>query len=141
MLAADALDVCDTSAISKAQNVNVRGTGYFGRDGLVIGDATCPMAGSGPVLIPALILINVAKYTSPELKAKYQSKEETAPRRALFQLLARGKLDCKSKLRFAYNNSGEIVSGDGYGFDGFIRCELREAQLMVFEELLVGIEP
>lgn len=128
------LDVCRAVKLSAAKDVEVRGTGEFGREGLVIGDLTCPIAKSPELSIPALVVIDVAVHDSSSIESRYKRWESRDPS-PLVQVLARGDLRCRLDFRARRNETGEIVGGNGFGSQGLIKCRLSSARLILLEEL------
>ena len=131
---AEPLDVCRAVQINSARTLTVRGTGEIGRDGLVVGDTTCPVATSRKLSVPTLITVDIRSYDSVNVEMKYK-KLEASENPPLLQILARGHLACRLGFRIRRNESGEILDGNGYGSHGLIKCKLSSARLIQLEEV------
>jgi hypothetical protein len=133
--ASDVLDVCHAATMKSARLMSVRGTGEIGKDGLVIGDVTCPVARSSDLSIPALIAIEVRSFDSGAIESEFRRLETNEANSALVQVLARGDLKCVSSFLTRRNETGEILSGNGYGTNGLIKCKLLAARLVALQEV------
>jgi len=131
-----ALDVCTVTEGGSREGVTLRGTGRITPDGFVIGDRTCPLAKIPTAELPSIILVDVAAFSSKSDQAMFEkihfSRYGVSDP---FQALVRGDLKCQVNFRFQTSDDGDIVTGNGYGPNGLIRCRLLKAQVLVLRQL------
>lgn len=125
-------DVCQAAQSKISKTIVVRGAGEVFRGQLGIADLTCPAATAPDSKIPTIILIEVGSFASRSMAETYQ-KYLKSEDRVIYQILARGDMECVKSLSFERNESGEILSGNGFGSNGFARCRLKEARIEALE--------
>jgi hypothetical protein len=131
-------DVCSAVRTSADGRVTVRGLAQFSRDAFILGDLTCPVYKSDDLRIPALIQVEVRSFASGALKDKFLADSVKASKCTFFQVIVSGQLQCRPQLRFRRSDDGDVVSGNGFGPDGLVKCKLSSGRLSAFEELMEG---
>jgi hypothetical protein len=122
--------VCDLRGMPAiTAPVEIRGTAQRTPDGLIMFDYTCPSAVRRDRRIPCMALVEVKDFASLDDWTTYQRKTSpyTVARQSFFQILVRGKYECRRPFRAETNEEGEIVLGNGYGSLGLIECRIKEA--------------
>ncbi len=120
------LDVCAASQSARARVVTLRGTGGFSRDGPSLIDYTCPVAVTGDFTLPSTVLIDIREFADQAMQDRFRD----LARKAIFQAVVRGILECRHPLRVERSDDGDITSANGYGFNGLHKCRLRDARLL-----------
>ena len=131
--ATNSVDVCTAAAEAEAGKViSIRGTGWRSREGLVIGDRTCPLGRSSTTELPTMILIEgitFAAKADENLFEKIQLSRHGTSSEPL-QVHALGEIQCRTPLQFQTSDDGDIVRGNGYGQYGLMKCRLVKTQII-----------
>ena len=131
-----AVDICTALQSGSRRGVTLRGTGRITPDGFVLGDQTCPVAKTSKDELPTIILVEIASFSSTSDQTTFEKSQSS--RHGVsnpFQTLIRGDLNCRTSFRFQTSDNGEIVTGNGYGANGLIKCKLVKGQVLVLREL------
>lgn len=129
--------MCDAILAQKQDQLYIRGLARWTQDGLVMADFTCPAAIAHKTYLPLMLLIDPARFKNPEDGALFSSKTETHKRaeKAIFQIIVKGKLRCVQSFKFEANEQDEIVSGNGYGGLGLIKCKVSNGLILKLYEI------
>jgi len=134
--ASRAVDVCTAMEGGSHDRVTLRGTGGITPEGFVMGDRTCPIAKTSKDELPSVILVEIVSFSSMGDKATFEKIHVS--RHGVsdpFQALVHGELKCQGSFRFQTSDDGDIVTGNGYGSNGLMKCKLVKAQVLMLREL------
>ena len=126
------LGVCEATRIHEGSRepIWIRGTGVVPEVGLgiILIDRVCA---TGEAKKPSqFVHVLVSEEASPVNLRNRVRREERVGRGRVFQLLMRGKLECRIVKR-----NGDSVFGDGFGPYGRYSCMLQVDKIKVFEEI------
>src|SRR5689334_2228391 len=130
------VDVCTAIENGSHDGVTLRGTGRITPDGFVVGDRTCPVAKTTKDELPSVILVEIVSFSTNSDKATFDKSHFS--RHGVsepFQALVHGDLKCQATFRFQTSDDGDIVTGNGYGSNGLMKCKLVKAQVLMLREL------
>lgn len=127
-------DVCRAVSEKSGKGVLLRAMALPTRDGLMLGDYTCPVAESRTSRTPAMILLKELTFVS-ESEEKLFEKSRRSGLRPFFQVLVKGDLDCRSDFKFHERDDGDIVAGNGFGSYGLAKCRLKNSVVLILREI------
>lgn len=130
------LDVCGAVKVGTRAEVLLRGLGRYTKDGLVMGDFTCPVAHGKDFDLPAMIQIEVTSFVSDRVKGTFEKSIDRNDYKGPFvQMLVRGTLSCPAKFSVSKGDDGDIAFGNGFGELGLITCQLKKARVLLVHKL------
>lgn len=129
--------VCEASAGLLAGKATISGTARLTRDGLVLGDFTCPTARSENDALVMLVLIDVREFSQSTDRLLYDATHSSlsASRSAVFNVVVNGAIECRKGFSVETNGSGEFLFGNGFGYQGLAKCRIRSARVLQLQEV------
>ena len=127
---------CEASAGLIAGKATIGGIGRLTRDGLVLGDYTCPTARSENDALPLVVLIDVREFSKSADQHLYNAKRSSlsTSRSAVFDVVVRGVVECRKAFAVQTNESGEFLLGNGFGYQGLAKCRIRSARVLRLQD-------
>jgi hypothetical protein len=129
------LGACDAIRIQSPANVAIKGIAQSTKEGLIVGDLSCPVFRYRKIRIPATVIVEVRSYSSDQIKSDFLAIQPSLDSPQL-RVVVHGTIECKEALRFDISDDRrDVTGGNGYGSHGLYSCRMTDGRIDSFEAL------